>query len=528
MVCRKSQDDQQCLDVLRGKSLPGSLDNSTVCISLVHGLRYHLPFASRPDVVRFCKQNAAKHPEFTRARNARLIMSGEIPEMEGSPDHYPYCIWHPDIAAEDTYRRLAKRYPSMRYQVGRACAVAGYVSLYSELQLLPDVTIAEEARDSNKDAAQRIYESIIAAPVRYKVMDDYTRRIHAVAPRAGVFLNGDTATRASLDKRVSLKRFPRSSPWQYFDITEDGLIDEVDRDQIPEMFSPDQAKLLYTPLPLDLPSVDKDLLILMAAYTGNVDRYARLQRPMMLGVSELACVVRGIYHNSMFAKWMSLDLDAHPDRYDRDLEADIKRAINARHIMNNELSRIDENTPSNEIPYLIWWPLLPRADSLAALALRRPSMKLQIAHACIVADLVTIYEKLDVTPHLFLWRAAQKSPNKFYRKDLKKRAAQQHIDLERAGECDVPGAHMLAYMSAMFPHDHESTTNQLITRFSAAWLTASDSGTYCDWDVNAASVELCVLAPDELKRRIDLLCEGCADIFVGTTDWMDEDISHLM
>lgn len=48
----------------------------------------------------------------------------------------------------------------MQYQVERACAAGGYTSLYLELDLLPDVAIAEEARD-NRTSGQAIYESII-------------------------------------------------------------------------------------------------------------------------------------------------------------------------------------------------------------------------------------------------------------------------------------------------------------------------------------------------------------------------------
>lgn len=36
----------------------------------------------------------------------------------------------------------------MRYRVGRACAVAGYSTLYKEVDLLSDIAITEEARGS--------------------------------------------------------------------------------------------------------------------------------------------------------------------------------------------------------------------------------------------------------------------------------------------------------------------------------------------------------------------------------------------
>lgn len=56
--------------------------------------------------------------------------------------------------------------------------------------------------------------------------------------------------------------------------------------------------------PADLPLINKDDLIYVAAYTGDIDRYARLRRPKMLS-SEFGLVVRGIYHNPFLAKWWS-------------------------------------------------------------------------------------------------------------------------------------------------------------------------------------------------------------------------------
>jgi hypothetical protein len=74
-------------------------------------------------------------------------MSGVIPDGMENPDVQPYCIWHPDIAQEQTYRELVRRYPTMRYQVGRACAAAGYADLYHELDLLPDVCPLPKRRE---------------------------------------------------------------------------------------------------------------------------------------------------------------------------------------------------------------------------------------------------------------------------------------------------------------------------------------------------------------------------------------------
>ncbi|KAJ5494690.1 hypothetical protein N7463_010777 [Penicillium fimorum] len=109
------------------------------------------------------------------------------------PEEFPYCIWHPDTASEATYRELAKRYPHMKYLVGRACAVAGCTYLFHELDLLPECHIAEEARKSGHMA---IFDTIMKAGTKYNAMDDYTKEISTPVPGN---LNGDTAVRSYLD-----------------------------------------------------------------------------------------------------------------------------------------------------------------------------------------------------------------------------------------------------------------------------------------------------------------------------------------
>jgi hypothetical protein len=43
--------------------------------------------------------------------------------------------------------RFGRTIFTMKYQTARACAVASCTSLYQELEVLPDVRVAEEARD---------------------------------------------------------------------------------------------------------------------------------------------------------------------------------------------------------------------------------------------------------------------------------------------------------------------------------------------------------------------------------------------
>ncbi len=192
----------ECVAALRGVRLPSDVATAPwdVKLCVLHGIRYHPAFAAeiRPHL-------AGLPVEFTRVVNARTIMSNEIPDMEG-PDQIPYCIWHPDVALEATYRMLVQRYPQMRYQVGRACAVAGYDGLYAELNLRPDVSIAEEAQDNAHHPGSRaIFDLIVAQPTRWRIMDDYNRTIaledEDAVPPARFGLNGDTAVRSLLDRK---------------------------------------------------------------------------------------------------------------------------------------------------------------------------------------------------------------------------------------------------------------------------------------------------------------------------------------
>ncbi|KAK1622721.1 hypothetical protein BDP81DRAFT_465791 [Colletotrichum phormii] len=351
---------------------------------LVHGIRHHESFAKSPEVNEVCKV----HDRHARARNARLIMSNIIPDM-ASQAVIPYCIWYPDVATEDTYRELFYRHPEMRYHIGRACAVAGYRQLYNELDLLPDVSIAEEACDNG---ALDIFEHIVSQPLRFAVMNDYQRSVDLQNPRPGACLNGDTAIRSSLQRHQPSRK--------------DGGAPEKEPN-----LKGEHIDLLHNPLPRDLPPINKDILVLMAAWDGNIDRYARLRRPVTVP-NEITAFVRGAYHHTPFARWLETC------------------AYHARFIMNDDLSRIDSEVDGETLPEFFWWPHSPHENTLRELTWRRPDLKHQVTLACIAGNHEDIFHELSdgTKPTQEQWEAALQSRRKFYLENIERRAKEEDLE----------------------------------------------------------------------------------------------------
>ncbi|KAH6950873.1 hypothetical protein DER45DRAFT_579044 [Fusarium avenaceum] len=425
---------------IRGDAVPRLLEDSNCQAALVRGIRLHYDFAMSEPV----KRLSSSMPLFARARNARRIMSDEIPERM-TAEEQPYCIWYPDIATEDTYRSLASKFPDMKYQVGRACAAAGYYTLFQELDLLPEVSIAEEARESETDGGKLIYEEIMGFKYRYAIMNDCKRSISLMDFECPAYLNGDTEVRWRLAVRqgVRLRRgwIPDLLPC----IEEDkhlGLEDQ-DVEERHSVLTEDELKLLYTPLPQDLPTVKKTLLIQMAAHDGNIERYARLANSART-LTELDedCIVRGILHHTMFARWWA-DQIKNDTIYARSAPymSELQRAIVARRIMLNDLAVFEpkENWSSGiRQPYVIWWPLKPDEAYLRYFAEQVPEMKRPITAAAIACDYESLYSWLDPEPSWHLWIVASKfSPNPFYREDQERRGREKGVDVDDGSFEDV-------------------------------------------------------------------------------------------
>lgn len=483
-----------CLAALRGEKVPDAATSAEdvhtlsypVKLCILRGIRHHDGFGTE---LLHTTQTGPEHACFRRALNARAIMSNRIPDMDvvNDPDSVPYCIWYPDVAREDTYWDLARRYPQMRYQVGRACAVAGYSALYRELNLLPDISTAEEAQDSvmrgqRKDrgaghgGSAEIFQHIVEQPVRWRVMDDYTKTVEIDNPQPArnYGLNGDTAVVSTLHLKRSFQlirnqdfRFSEDrsrlaaragiyyevAP-SYFNITEDWNIDEYtctdddEDDHRPNRPSSEaMLELLWSPLPFDLPWGDKDLLILMAAYHGDVDRYARLRRPHYVSRTERHCLVRGIYHNTAFARWCSIHLTgAAGSRL-------TTAAITARFIMSNDLSRVsdagvddsnDNNDKQHDLPRQIWYPQLAAESTYRELVLRQPRAMLgPVAHACVIAGYRALWDELVVVgdrvePYQELVEECRVSHDRHYLDSLRESCARRGIIDADDADADGP------------------------------------------------------------------------------------------
>ncbi|TQV92267.1 hypothetical protein IF1G_08785 [Cordyceps javanica] len=439
-----------------GKGVALKLDHPVSRAATIRGIRSHIDYAKSPEITALCSsENATRNADFTRARNARLIMSNIIPTPEelgldvddGQDDpertRVPYCIWHPDFAAEDTYRALAARYPGMRYQVGRACAAAGMDSLYAELDLVPEVSVAEEARESLAPGAKTIYHKIMSAPYRYAILDDYHRSINISNPPCPAYLNGDTNVRHMLScyPHSELQLDSKSGCNVNFDplpcITETEYIrrDNVSEEDTLVQLRDDEVELLYAPLPQDLPTVNKTLLIHMAAYHGDMDRYSRLiRRPLYMSETEFLCVVRGIYHHPMFARFWATQLDKATELANRAGETkriEIQRAISARRIMCNDRQEFENGwNPDKPQPFLIWWPQKPHALTLLDMFDREPSMRETALVASIMCGYEENFRPMRQPPTNTIYLAARRSGNPKCLEMVTKWAQDAGIDVE--------------------------------------------------------------------------------------------------
>jgi hypothetical protein len=254
-------------------------------------------------------------------------------------------------------------------------------------------------------------------------------------------------------------------------------VDERDSEPIkPE----DISEWLYNPLPKHLPNMNKDLLIVMAAYNGDIDRYARLRRPFNVR-GEHNCILRGIYHSTIFAKWWSLQTSASTNYR-------ILSAINARFIMSNDLSRITDKT--KDLPYCIWYPDLASEHTYRELAHRQPRMKAAVARACIIAGYKGLFTQLDVKPDPGLMAEARSVADPFYRHDLERKL--ETVDISRRDYSGWAGTN----------RDLAMKRAELKKIVSLQHVGISFDGIYEQLECDTGDIDLNVCVSDEVKEAL--------------------------
>ncbi|CAG7937258.1 unnamed protein product [Penicillium salamii] len=523
-------DLDQCIAAIKGEKIPPDMTSLWHRRAVIRGIRDSLRFATSPAVTELCSSD--NNRVFSRARNARLIMSNVISEIQ-NPATEPYCIWYPEFASEGTYRELVHRYPSMRYQVGRACAAAGYTDLYKKLDLLPDVSIAEEARDAAKNTENgengengEIFKIIMSASQRWAVMDDFTRTVNRECPRAPAFLNGNMKFRRALCQRVLPPKNLSDTTADDIDIEEDGFIglkENINKTDCDTKFGPADSEYLWMSLPLDLPSIDKRLPTQLSAWEGNVDRYTRLMHPRRLRTeTEYSCILRGIYHHTSFARWWAYQLETNSERIilpgkllseGNECECrEIRTAITARKIMNNDISGLDDD--SDCLPWLIWWPVRPNENTLRELASKCPSMRHQIAIAAILCDYYSLFRSLKPPPRESYFEAAKQSRNPIYLRYLEEFVRERSISskviseftqydttVEVSLQSDLEPRDAFAYSSIQF-------SDMVVPRGQYPRDEWNSPGIYGGLPVDPGIVERYMWLSFETAQKIEDKCSG--------------------
>lgn len=112
---------------------------------------------------------------------------------------------------------------------------------------------------------------------------------------------------------------------------------------------------------------------------------------------EFRCIIREIYHNVFWAKWWSSQIPEIPENEDMARSRLIRRAINARRIMSDDVTWVTNNTPDDLLPTNIWWPAVVSPEGYERLAHKRPDMLDRCLRACIVANYQDMWDKLLVS-----------------------------------------------------------------------------------------------------------------------------------
>jgi hypothetical protein len=165
----------------------------------------------------------------------------------------------------------------------------------------------------------------------------------------------------------------------------------------------------------------------------------------------------------------------------------------ARFIMNNDLSRIAEETDEGDLRYQIWYPYWVNYSTYEEPARRKPSMKAQAARACNVVDYKESYDRIQAAPDYCLVKEAHTSDNPYYLKDLQRRAMETHIDI------DTLPRHggWKRYTTRKHPPKRRSTMIPAMVK--PRRVSIKNKFWYDGYDADISFIELFVSIPDSMK-----------------------------
>ncbi|KAJ5803622.1 uncharacterized protein N7503_006072 [Penicillium pulvis] len=106
---------------------------------------------------------------------------------------------------------------------------------------------------------------------------------------------------------------------------------------------------------------------------------------------EFHAIVLGIYNHPLWARWWSTQVPEVPDKSE---DVSLRRAINARRIISDDITCITPRTPESLVPPRIWWPSVASPVTYVRLAQKRPDMLGSCLRACIVADYEDAWDEI--------------------------------------------------------------------------------------------------------------------------------------
>ena len=182
------------------------------------------------------------------------------------------------------------------------------------------------------------------------------------------------------------------------------------------------------------------------------------------------------------AKWWSLQ-PTKPGA------AGIGKAITARFIMNNDLSRITEDTLESDLPELIHYPSWAHPSTYAELVRRKPEMTLAVGIACIATNDEILFKNLKFSPKEYdeLASEAMRSHNPYYLKQVLQNSATCADDKEFYERRNY---HMAPI---------ETTSTRLLLNLDGYVVSDEQGGPYNGLGANFSGLDLFVCAPDEMK-----------------------------